>query len=296
MRLRYLDMTPSPRTRLRITTGILVAAPLALCKGSIFSGSVPVAPENAPGKAELILIDTDVQGPIGMELRESYDFFLQGTFYNSGTGLNEDYSMDTVEWDVTESSAPAEGLSIDADGSFEASAYPSASYPRIVSIDTTTSEGAPLDAKLKPIEFSDSQSLELSRASGDLDFSKWIASETSLTGDDALEIADPDDDGLSNLLEFALGTEPETGNTLSGFSHEYDSGTGISTFTLTIPKDRDGAAYNVQTTTDLSSKPAVWNPQTLTFSSDDGDSESWILILSGSNQLFGRLQVETYSP
>lgn len=42
-------------------------------------------------------------------------------------------------------------------------------------------------------------------------FSTWISSYPSLTGSDALPGADPDKDGLSNLMEFALKGDPANG-------------------------------------------------------------------------------------
>lgn len=273
-----------------------LAASVSPCHASIFSGAAPVAPANAPGDPQLILTSVDVQGPIGMEVREDYDFFLEGTFYNSGTSLLEDYTMNTVDWAVTESSSPADGLSIDSDGAFEAKAYPSIEYPRDVSIDAVTTEGAPLDSESQPIEYSDSQTVEITRQSSDLDFAEWIAAETTLTGDDALETADPDEDGKNNLLEFALDTSPQKHTLLSGFSHAYDSSEEASTFTLTLPKDRDEVVYTVETTSDLSVSEPVWTPQELTFVSDDGDTETWRIEVSGGDTLFGRLSIETYTP
>ena len=274
---------------------IVLIATATAAQASVFSGGVPVPPTNAPGSPELILTNAVVQGPVGMEVREAYDFFIEGTSYNTGTGLNENYTMNTVDWAVTESASPAEGLSIDSDGSFTATAYPSTSYPRTISIDGLTTEGAPLDRELRPIEFTDSQSVEITRESADLDFAEWIAAETSLTGDDALETANPDDDLGNNLLEFAMDSDPESTDSQSGFSHEYDADDDESTFTLTIPKDRDEVTYTVQTTTDLS-EPITWTAQELSFTSDDGDTETWEIVLSGSDTLYGRLLIEMYTP
>ncbi len=46
-------------------------------------------------------------------------------------------------------------------------------------------------------------------------YPRWIAGFPSLAGADALETADPDRDGLSNLVELALGTSPATANSRS---------------------------------------------------------------------------------
>lgn len=281
---------------LRFSLAVLIASHTGVCTATIFSGGVPVAPANAPGDPQLILTSVDLPNVVGMEVREEYDFFLEGTFFNTSTGLLEDYTMNTVDWDVTESAAPAEGLRIDSDGSFVASAYPSLPYPRTISIDALTTEGAPLDSELKPIEYTDSQTVEITRASSDLDFAEWITAETSLTGDDALESANPDDDSQTNLMEFGLDGDPETSDSISGFSHKYDADDEESTFTLTIPKDRDEVTYTVETTGDLSANPVIWTPQTLSYTRDNGDSETWEVVVSGSNTLFGRLNIDLYTP
>jgi hypothetical protein len=53
----------------------------------------------------------------------------------------------------------------------------------------------------------------LSTASA-LTYSEWIAGYPSLTGASALATADPDGDGIPNLMEFALdGLDPTFGNT-----------------------------------------------------------------------------------
>ncbi|WPJ95593.1 hypothetical protein SH580_19430 [Coraliomargarita algicola] len=264
--------------------------------GSTFSDGVPTPSRNAPGDPELILTDTDTQGPTGMELRASYTFFLEGDFYNTGTGLNEVYTINTVDWSLSEDAEAAEGLSIDADGSFTASPNPSFSYPREISTDSMTTEGAPLDDKGEPIEFTDSQIVTLTRASSDLNYSDWIAGISSLTGDEALSDADPDLDGQTNLLEFALDRDPESSDQSAVLIFTHDATSSISTFEFTLPNDRAELVYTLETTTDLSANPVVWTQQSLTLSADLGSSETWEASIRNSGQIFGRLRVEEDTP
>ena len=71
-------------------------------------------------------------------------------------------------------------------------------------------------------------------------FVSWIASFTSLTNPaDKEKSADPDDDGLSNLLEFAFDGNPDNGGSTGKVRTKLDSGH----LTLTLPV-RDGATFN----------------------------------------------------
>ncbi len=74
-------------------------------------------------------------------------------------------------------------------------------------------------------------------------FSQW-ASANSLTGNDALPGADPDDDGVSNLLEFALNADPNSGSSLGlQFAKvaTVDGQSGVLTLTIAV---RDGAVFS----------------------------------------------------
>ncbi|MDQ8207492.1 hypothetical protein QEH52_08230 [Coraliomargarita sp. SDUM461003] len=264
--------------------------------GSTFSDGVPTPSREASGDPQLILTDTDTQGPTGMELRATFPFFLEGDFYNTGTGLNEVYTMNVVDWSVSEDAAPADGLSIDADGNFEASPNPSLSYPREISIDSSTTEGAPVDDKGEPIEFTDSQTVTLSYAASDLSYADWVLLHSSLSGDDALGDADPDDDGLRNLLEFALGLDPETPDLSSVLTLTHDAASSISNFELTIPLDRKELIYTLETTSNLSTIPVEWTAQSLTLSAVDGSTETWAARIRSSGQIFGRLSIQEVAP
>lgn len=75
-----------------------------------------------------------------------------------------------------------------------------------------------------------------------LTYSTWIASH-SLTGDDALPASDPDEDGLSNLTEFAFdGLDPTEPNGLNhaslpqaGFARRTGAALGQWEWSATIP-------------------------------------------------------------
>ena len=222
----------------------------------------------------------------------THTYFLEGDFYNTGTGLTEEYSMNTVGWDVTESSSPADGLSIEDDtGTFDADHYPGVEYPRTVSIDANTIEGAPLDGEGKPVEYRDSQSLEISEPASHRTYAKWVGTN-SLTGDEALETADPDKDGIVNLLEFILDLDPGSAETMNGIASEYNESTGQMTFRFTVPNDLSAVTMKIETSTNLS----AWTEREMFLESSDGSTNTWATTVTMGDKGFARLDVETYTP
>lgn len=80
----------------------------------------------------------------------------------------------------------------------------------------------------------------------------------SLYGADADNTADTDDDGISQLHEFAFGGDPNVNDIsiLPTHSLVEDNGSTYLEITLTRPKNLQGVTYMLQTTTDLSSWPS----------------------------------------
>ena len=80
----------------------------------------------------------------------------------------------------------------------------------------------------------------------------------SLYGADADNTADTDDDGISQLNEFAFGGDPNVNDLsiLPTHSLVEDGGSSYLEITLTRPKNLQGVTYMPQTTTDLSNWPS----------------------------------------
>ena len=136
-----------------------------------------------------------------------------------------------------------------------------------------------------------SQSFTISvlNASNGMTFSTW-ASNNNLTGDNALRLSDPDQDGRSNLLEFYMGSNPSS----SLDSPIVATATG-TTFSMIYQRAKDLANISavVEWATDLSL--TSWNTNNVTESVvDKGSYEevtATITTPTGSTKMFMRLSV-----
>jgi subtilisin family serine protease/PKD repeat protein len=71
---------------------------------------------------------------------------------------------------------------------------------------------------------------------------------------------DPDGDGVPNLIEYALGTNPSLASSVARPVADTETVSGTTYFTLTYNKEttRTDITYHVQVSTDLSAGPAGW--------------------------------------
>lgn len=111
--------------------------------------------------------------------------------------------------------------------------------------------------------------------------------------DDAISgaTADPDGDGLNNLIEYALGLAPKTVNTAGEIS-TVGTAAGDWVFVYTRPADRSDVSYFVEASTNL----AAWSDANVTheFVAADGAQETWRARypMSSAAVVFFRLRVE----
>ena len=105
-------------------------------------------------------------------------------------------------------------------------------------------------------------------------FEEWIT-VAGLAGADAAVTADPDDDGLPNLLEYALATSPtEPTGAARRPAVTLEMVSGQPTLVLTHRRRKTGApSYAYKTSTDLATPLANWSSAALTPSIVDPDAD-----------------------
>ncbi len=118
-------------------------------------------------------------------------------------------------------------------------------------------------------------------------YAAWIGSWL-LSGDTAAATADPDGDGLPNLVEFALGLAPTAPNTTGLPALTLEGGEAV--FRFTRPRIATGVTYLVQTSTDL----LTWSPAAVSPSAETSTPDTETLVVrfpAASPRLFARLAV-----
>ena len=86
-------------------------------------------------------------------------------------------------------------------------------------------------------------------------FASWIAGYPSLTGLNAQPSADPDADGLANLLEYALGTHPALASSFATLVPSVVNGH----LRLTVPRQAlPNLRYEVKASSDLATWSSIW--------------------------------------
>lgn len=74
----------------------------------------------------------------------------------------------------------------------------------------------------------------------------------SITGDDRLEAADPDGDGLNNFQEYAFGLNPSSASSVNPISQVLDKTSGVFKYTRRATPTTTGVAYTYESSTTLS--------------------------------------------
>ncbi len=123
-------------------------------------------------------------------------------------------------------------------------------------------------------------------------FDEWVERSFSTAQREDAAVAgvnaDPDHDGLSNLMEYALGREPLVAEAMAATTTSNDGTDWI--FTYTRPADRTDVTYAVEVSTDL----ATWTTSGVTHARTvAGATETWQgrVAMAGRPQVFFRLKV-----
>lgn len=130
-------------------------------------------------------------------------------------------------------------------------------------------------------------------------YTAWIAGYTSLTGNDALPEADPEGDGIANMLEFVLGGDPtlsssgilpvpaSNGNALSLAFKRSDESEGDTTLTLQVSTDLTTwpAAAEVIIGTVSDTSGTLPGGVTYTVTENDGAPDDIIVIIPNGTEV-----------
>ncbi|KRP34756.1 MAG: hypothetical protein ABS34_12450, partial [Opitutaceae bacterium BACL24 MAG-120322-bin51] len=122
----------------------------------------------------------------------------------------------------------------------------------------------------------------------------------NLSGNDALNTADTDSDGIAQLLEFAFGGNPNINDSSILPTHALveESGSSYLELTVTRPKDLQGITYAPRTTSDLTSWPSdsTGIADDSPTPSDNGDGTETLIYrrgqaVAGVDQAFLRVEI-----
>jgi autotransporter-associated beta strand protein len=132
--------------------------------------------------------------------------------------------------------------------------------------------------------FTGTGSLVVLTGSSGTPYDTWMDLYPSITGDDRLPGADPDNDGLTNQQEFAFGLIPNNGSSVNPILVPLDKTTGTFSYQR---RASSGLTYRILTSTDLVSWPedtaasASQSPGAV----DDNGNETVVVTLSGTKPL-----------
>ena len=119
-------------------------------------------------------------------------------------------------------------------------------------------------------------------------YDSWAADFTGPALADTTRTGDPDNDGLSNAVEYALGLDPRYSNGSPG-----DASNGGKTITFTKgseAKYNDKVTYQIETSTTLGAAPTPWAVATTPVVTEDTNTIS-ITFPAGPAKDFARLKV-----
>lgn len=206
----------------------------------------------------------------------SGDPFLDNTLYLSYFIESDAALISPLAYQVS-SDNPALVTATVTDGILQLAGSASSAGQTTVRITTTDLEGGTLASTI-PVTVLSSDPLIV-----------WRQTNFSTTADTgtAASTADPDADGIVNLLEYALGLSPTAPSTTSLPAAQVSAGNLTFTYKRAVA---NGLSYVVQTTADLTT-PASWTPTGVTQGTPDVNGTTTATIPYSTGPRFLRLSV-----
>ena len=175
-----------------------------------FSGCTPPPPPGEGGGEGfgLVLTEIELTGNASIETSGSADFTAIGTFLDPFTfeEFEEELTDPQPDWDLNLQSFP-----VNENGLITANPNPVLIYPQAAALSASSINGAPVDEQGDPIPVVGNVNVSIDEPEGNQDYPAWVIAH-ELTGGASGEKEDFEGDGLANLLEFSLGTDPTVAN------------------------------------------------------------------------------------
>lgn len=134
-------------------------------------------------------------------------------------------------------------------GTLSAPAYVIANYGSLSGAPAFASATAPSGYT---INYTYNGGTQIALVKSGTDYDEWMDLYPSITGDDRLEAADPDGDGLNNFQEYAFGLNPSSASSVNPISQVLDKTSGVFKYTRRATPTTTGVAYTYESSTTLS--------------------------------------------
>ncbi len=254
----------------------------------LFSGGTPPPPPGEGGGEGfgLVLTEIELTGNASVETGGLADFTAIGTFLDPFTfeEFEEELADPQPDWLLDPQSFP-----INENGQITANPNPVLIYPQASALTASAIDGAPVDDEGIPIPVVGNLSVNIDEPAGNQDYPAWVIAQ-GLSGGASGEKEDFEGDGLANLLEFSLGTDPTVENPEGLPFHIVDKGGGSYTIQYTRPKSRKGVVYKLQKSTAFH----PWSDLGQTLFEEDEFTETWEASATENSPANFRLVIERF--